>query len=107
MLRSLKMSVRRAGFGLGGALFMLVGLGFLTVAGWITLVEIRDAQFAALVLGCSYFGLGLVVAVLGGRRHHVAPPVGHGANMSGLSAAFAQGFGAGAATRSAVSRSRG
>lgn len=102
MLTSLRLSLRRAGFGLGGAFLMLIGLAFLTVAAWITLVEMRDAQFAALVLGAGYFGLGLVVAVLGTRRPYIPPAAAAPMSMSGLSAAFAQGFGAGVATRSAV-----
>lgn len=105
MFTSLKMSLRRAGFGLGGAFLVLIGLGFLTVAAWITLVEMRDAQFAATVIGAVYVGVGLLVAVIGGRRpvHH-PPRAAHPGNMSGLSAAFAQGFDAGAATGSAVHR---
>lgn len=102
MLTSLKLSLRRAGFGLGGALLMAIGAGFLTVAAWIALAEVRDAQFAALVIGGVYFGLGLIVLALGSRRPHV-PPAAAPLSMSGLSAAFAQGFGAGVATRSAVS----
>lgn len=103
ILASLKLSLRRAGFGLGGAFLMMIGLAFLTVSAWITLVEMRDAQFASLVLGAAYFGLGLIVAVLGRRRPYVAPPVAAAPfSMAGLSSAFAQGFGAGVATRSAV-----
>ena len=102
MLTSLKLSLRRAGFGLGGAFLMLIGAGFLTVAAWIALAEAGGAQLAALVIGLAYFGLGLVIAALGTRRPRVPPPT-PGVSMSGLSAAFAQGFGAGVATRSAVS----
>lgn len=96
--------LRRAGFGLGGAVLALVGIGFLTGAAWITLVELRDAQFAALVLGLAYLGAGLLVVVLAGRPQAEHPPVAkQRLDMTGLGAAFAQGFGAGAATRSAVS----
>ncbi|WP_407495456.1 phage holin family protein [Pseudooceanicola sp. MF1-13] len=108
MLAALKLSLRRAGFGLGGAVLMLIGLGFLTVAAWIALEEARDTQFAALVIGLGYFGLGAVVMALGTRRpRYVAPPVAAATmSLGGLSAAFAQGFGAGAATRTAM-RSKG
>ena len=105
MLMSLKLSLRRAGFGLGGAVLVAIGAAFLTVAAWITLVEMRDAQFAALVIGAVYVGLGLIVMVLGTRRPRYVPPAAATAaplSMSGLSAAFAQGFGAGVATRSAT-----
>jgi hypothetical protein len=102
----IKSTLRRAGLGLGGAFLVLIGLGFLTVAAWITLAEMRDAQFAALVLGLAYCGTGLLVAVLGGRRPRRAAPASRPLDMNGLSAAFAQGFGAGIATRSAVSGQR-
>ncbi len=103
---SLKLSVRRAGFGLGGALLMLIGLGFLTVAAWIALAEARDTQFAAMVLGFGYIGLGALVAALGSRRpRYVAPAPGpFGLSTGGLGAALAQGFGAGAATRTVMRR---
>jgi galactitol-specific phosphotransferase system IIC component len=108
MLASLKLSLRRAGFGLGGAILMLIGAGFLTVAAWIALVEARDALFASLVIGSAYFGLGAIVMALGTRRpRYVAPPAQAAAmNMGGLSAAFVQGLGAGAAARTAM-RSKG
>ncbi|EAQ04846.1 hypothetical protein OB2597_06170 [Pseudooceanicola batsensis HTCC2597] len=104
MLTALRLSVRRAGFGLAGAFLMLIGAGFLTVAAWIALAAARDAQFAALVIGCAYFGLGALVVALGTRRPHVAPPPAAAAGLTagGLGAAFAQGFGAGAAARSAM-----
>jgi len=104
MLASLKLSLRRAGFGLGGAFLMMIGAGFLTVAAWIALVEARDALFAALVIGCAYFGLGALVVAFGTRRPRYVAPVASAASLSmgGLSAAFAQGFGAGVATRSAM-----
>ena len=108
MFASLKYSLRRAGFGLGGALFMLVGLAFLTVAAWIALAQAQGAMMAALIIGCAYVGVGAVIIALGTRRPRYVAPVGTRTAFSagGLSAAFAQGFGAGAATRSAM-RSRG
>ena len=51
MLTSLKLSLRRAGFGLGGAVLMVIGAAFLTIAAWLALAEAQSPQFAALVLG--------------------------------------------------------
>ncbi|GGE20041.1 hypothetical protein GCM10011360_05960 [Primorskyibacter flagellatus] len=104
MLHSLKLSLRRAGFGLGGALLMVVGVGFLTAAAWLILSEARGAQFAALVIGFGYVGAGAVVMAVGTRRVPHAPAPG--ITASGLSAAFAQGFGAGVATRSSMRGNR-
>ena len=101
MLTSLKLSLRRAGFGLGGAVLMVIGAAFLTIAAWLALAEAQSPQFAALVLGCVYFGVGALVVALGTRRPRRVVPK---SSASGLSAAFAQGFGAGAATRTAMSQ---
>lgn len=101
MLASLRLSLRRAGFGLAGGFFMLIGAGFLTVAAWYALDTLRGPQFAALVIGCAYFGLGALVIAFGMRRRVVVPPP-PAFSAAGLSAAFAQGFGAGVATRTAV-----
>ena len=116
MLKSIKKSLRRAGFGLGGAVLMSIGTGFLTVAAWFALAEARDTQFAALVIGCAYFGLGAIVVALGAREpsHDVPlrktaaanPANSTGVNMGGIGAAFAQGYGAGAATRSSMRGAR-
>ncbi|MGI3168560.1 phage holin family protein [Pseudooceanicola sp. C21-150M6] len=101
MLASLRLSLRRAGFGLAGLCLFCIGLAFLTVAAWIALSDLRDALFAATVIGCSYAGLGLIIAVLGMRRPRRMPPP-QPVSLAGLGAAFAQGFGAGAATRSSM-----
>lgn len=70
-------AARRAGFSVIGSLFLLVGLGFLTAAGWIVLADRRDALFAALVIGGIYVGIGLIFFALASRRYvrvPVAPP---------------------------------
>ncbi|MGB2201440.1 MAG: hypothetical protein ACPH5G_08920 [Pseudooceanicola atlanticus] len=107
MLMSLKLGMRRAGFGLGGLLLMAIGAGFLTVAAWIALAEAHDAQYAALIIGSVYFGLGALVVAFGTRRpiHHVPPTTAAAMTTGGLGAAFAQGFGAGAAARQAMKSS--
>ncbi|WP_417261706.1 phage holin family protein [Celeribacter sp.] len=55
---------RRAAWVSAGGILMAVGIGFLTVAAWIMLSTLRDAQFAALVIGLVYVGVGLVIIAL-------------------------------------------
>lgn len=50
---------RAAGIGAGAALCLLVGMAFLTVAGWISLVAAYGAAKAALIIGLAYTGFGL------------------------------------------------
>ena len=50
---------RAAGIGAGAALCLLVGMAFLTVAGWIALVAAYGAAKAALIIGLAYTGFGL------------------------------------------------
>ncbi|QPM90348.1 phage holin family protein [Pseudooceanicola algae] len=107
MFGSLKYSlariVRKAGYSAGAIVMMLIGLGFLTGAAWLYLVEIRSPLFAALVIGGAYFGIGLVLAALANvdrpvpmahRASHEPPAAG---SSAGLIAALLQGIGAGIA----------
>tara|TARA_R110000868_G_scaffold237132_4_gene491340 strand:- start:84209 stop:84577 length:369 start_codon:yes stop_codon:yes gene_type:complete len=99
--------VRRAGYSLGALILMSIGLGFLTVAAWIYLAQTHDALFAALVIGCAYFGLGLIFLALSARTrpvpmaHTTAAPPPAAASMTGLIAALMQGVGAGVAAGAA------
>ena len=52
--------VRGAVFSIIGTMFILAGVGFLCVALWIVLVELRGALFAAQVIGGSLFAIGLI-----------------------------------------------
>lgn len=72
----MKNAGRAASLSLGGALCLSVGAGFLTVAAWITLEALLDAQMAALIIGCVYAGAGLIFLALAGRapaEHRTAP----------------------------------
>lgn len=44
-----------------GGILVLVGLGFLTSAGWISLEDAYSSLFAALVIAGVYLGLGLIL----------------------------------------------
>lgn len=59
------------------ALLALVGVGFLTVAGWMVLSDLRSDLFAATVIGCVYLGAAAITAAIGLKKpvyHH--PPAG-------------------------------
>lgn len=100
----IKTGAQRTALGLAGGLMLTAGLGFLTVAGWIALSLAADTLTAALVIGCAYLGLGLILFFLAARR---ASPTARAALDSpkapplsmGLVAAFLDGFGAGSAYR--------
>nr|WP_171054603.1 hypothetical protein [Roseovarius arcticus] len=44
-----------------GGILVLVGVGFLTSAGWIALEDAYSSLAAALVIACVYLGLGLIL----------------------------------------------
>lgn len=56
-----------------GALFLAVGLGFLTSAAWITLVEAYSPLFAALILAGIFLGLGLVILGVASGKNEDEP----------------------------------
>lgn len=112
---ALRRMALRAGASLAGAVLIAVGLAFFTGALWLVLVEMRDALFAALVLGGLYLGLGLIVLALALRHPRRKLPYGYppaapappapgaapGATMPGLMGALMQGVGAGLAAGAA------
>lgn len=106
----MRLAARRTAFGLGAALLLAIGFGFLTVAAWLALEATRGALFAATVIGAAYVGLGLVVLALGTLRRPLPPPNPVGApppaaaSLQGLAGAFLQGIGAGMAARANISR---
>ncbi len=58
-----------AAIGLGAAIAMAVGMGFLTAAAWLYLVSVTTPLSAALILGGMFFGIGLMtLAMLSDRR---------------------------------------
>jgi len=92
---SARFAVRRAAFSGGAALCLLVGAGFLTVAGWLALVAITSAQVAALIVGCIWVGAGFVLLALGQMRPKVdVPPVERNPNVEAAAngASLAEAF---------------
>ncbi|SFR08702.1 hypothetical protein [Poseidonocella sedimentorum] len=107
---------RRAAWAVVGSLLLAVGAGFLTVAAWMVLDAVRDAQFAALVIGLTYAGGGILALGFGAARtHRSRRPLGHGAQgpahlrstpeapaadpFERMARAFAEGFQTGRAMR--------
>lgn len=112
-------AAKRTAFGFVSMLFLVVGLGFFSVAGWIAIVAAADVMTAALVLGGGYVGLGLILAALAARRTRVpvhaahpaaaAPPghpAGNAALFLGIAEALAAGIAAGQTARQAMSPSK-
>lgn len=69
-------AARKAGLITASAALTLVGAGFLTAALWLYLSAEQSPLFAAVVIGCGYFGAGilaLAVASSRGRRHYHPP----------------------------------
>lgn len=58
-------AARKTGLVTAGTFLGAVGAGFLTVAAWIYLATSYDALLAASVIGCAYFGLGLIILAFG------------------------------------------
>ncbi|WP_010140268.1 phage holin family protein [Oceanicola sp. S124] len=105
-------ALHRAGWSLAGITLILPGLAFLTAALWLLLSELRDALFAAGVIGALYLGLGLICLAMARRRpriplpprHAVPPPPLAGGLAAELVAALMQGVTAGMAARAATRR---
>ncbi|RPE67138.1 PUCC protein [Pacificibacter maritimus] len=67
---------RAAWISLGTAM-LCVGVAFLTAAAWMVLSAVKDAQFAALIIGLSYAGIGCIAVVIGtSSSHHSGRHVG-------------------------------
>ncbi|MBT9386504.1 phage holin family protein [Pseudooceanicola sp. CBS1P-1] len=104
---SIDRAVRRAGYSIGAVILLVIGWGFLTVAAWLYLSTVKDAMFAALIIGCVYVGLGLILMFLASRSrpvpmaHPAAAPPPSAASFAGLASALMQGVGAGMAAGAA------
>ena len=95
-----------------GGIFLAVGVGFLTSAGWIALEEAYSALAAALIIAAVYAGIGLILLGVAGSSsdeagsypkaeqplHDPATPPRSGA-MSPLAEAFVIGLNAAYAAR--------
>lgn len=101
-------TAKRAALGLAGAAVMSIGIGFLTVAAWIALSVAADHMTAAIVLGATYFGAGLITVVIAQRpksnKRHFVTEQSHTSKTGGdqyakLAAVFLQGLSAGVAAR--------
>lgn len=57
-------TAKNAVLGIGAGLCIAVGLAFMTLAAWLMLVTIMPALNAAVILGCAYFGLGLILLAI-------------------------------------------
>ena len=109
-------TARRTAFGLAAGFALLIGLLFLTFAGWIVLVSVADALTAALVLGAVYIGAGLILLALAlTRSNHqpirhealrTAPRPPEANSLKGVAAAFFEGLGAGLTARDQFGRQR-
>ncbi len=68
-------AARKAGVVVASLILVTVGTGFLTVAAWLVLSEMRDATFAAGVIGMVYVGAAAVVLAMGlsNRSRNVTP----------------------------------
>lgn len=64
-----------------GAVFLLIGVGFLTSAGWIVLEDAYSSLAAALIIAAIYLGIGLILlAVASGSKESPA----HASKMAAL-----------------------
>lgn len=88
-------AARRSALAGVGAIFATVGIGFLTVATWLVLSELRDATFAAMVLGMIYLGVGTIALGFAFSRPRPAlkaPPAPEQNPIAALMPAFLAGF---------------
>ncbi|WP_238364479.1 hypothetical protein [Mesobacterium pallidum] len=110
-------AAKRTAFGFVSLLFLVIGIGFFSIAAWVAIVAASDVLTAALVLGAAYVGLGLICAAVAVKRtrvplHAVPPaamthptyPAGNAAMVVGIAEALTAGIAAGQSTRQAMSR---
>lgn len=99
MLGSIERKATRVARGvalsLTGAICVAVGLGFLTVGGWIYLTAIEGTLFAAVVIGAIYVGLGLVLIGVTSARRAPSPAAQPNPQVPALTEAFLVGLEAG------------
>ena len=70
----LRLAISRAMRSVAGGICLAVGAVFLTIAGWIALVDAYDALTAALAIGGGYFLLGIILLLSTRFRRAYAPP---------------------------------
>ncbi|MFG6517949.1 phage holin family protein [Sulfitobacter sp. 1A13496] len=72
MRGSLRRALRTAMLSAGAALFLLIGLLFLTLAAWLYLITVATPLTAALILGAVYFGIGFLLLAMAGSDSEAA-----------------------------------
>jgi hypothetical protein len=85
-----------------GSILAVIGLAFLTTAGWLVLELQGGAIFAATVLGGAYFGLGLILwaaAITHRVRSKPPSPADPYEPFINMAEGFAAGLEAGRAAR--------
>lgn len=94
-----KTAARKVALSSLGGLMLSVGLGFLTAAAWMYIALVADAMTAALVIGGTYVGLGLILMGLSSAREvgtHHSTRTSAPSQPPPLMQAFLQGMQAGA-----------
>jgi branched-subunit amino acid transport protein AzlD len=66
--QKLERAARKGAAFSAAALIAVVGVAFLTVAGWMVLAELRSDLFAATVIGCLYLGIAAILVAYGLKR---------------------------------------
>ena len=54
-------TAQTAALGVAAVLVLFVGLGFLTLAGWLLLLTVTTALNAAVILGCIFTGVAMLI----------------------------------------------
>jgi len=91
--------------GLAAGVLLAVGAGFLTLAAWLLLLTVTTPLYAAVVLGCGFTGVALIVlAVMSIRKRsnkqHSAPqPAAQGDILNQIVVTFLAGITAGQKAR--------
>jgi len=98
----IKTAVQRTALGGFGALMVLVGLGFLSAAGFMLLQVEYGAQVGCLVLGSAYLGAGLIAIAMARSKPDPVQNTQDAQNpIIPLAAAFLDGLNEGIAAQKA------
>ncbi|RLJ51658.1 putative superfamily III holin-X [Litoreibacter meonggei] len=63
-------TARKVGLLSGGLLLCSIGIGFLTVAGWLALAPIVGVQLTATIMAGLYLGVGCIMIGISSRNSH-------------------------------------
>lgn len=70
---SLRRAARTAMLSASAALFLFIGLLFLTFAAWLYLITVTSTLIAALILGAAYLGVGFLLLAIAGSGNQSPP----------------------------------